>query len=255
MKNLIKSLSSDWYLMRHSKIIWIHVIVPVLGIVLFLCYYSYSPLNESNKISLFIQAVAIAYPFLIAIVTTMLYEQELNAGNLQQLFMVPFSRWIIHGSKIILITMLSLGSCLLTVLGFGIAFRLFGYRSYPVSVFFRIALLLFVFQWGIYLIQYMVAFTWGQGVSLGLGVIGTLLSPLLSLGLGDGIWKFIPYGWGIRITSYYLVIQTETTKMDGIKADYRKGIVNALFITGILLIIFMIWSVTWQGGKVDEKND
>ena len=59
-----------------------------------------------------------------------------------------------------------------------------------------------IFKNSFYPISIPVGFSLGKSVSMGIGIVGSLLSALLVTGLGDFIWKFLPWGWGVRFMDY-----------------------------------------------------
>lgn len=248
MKPMLYCIKSDFYKLIHSKILYLHILIPILGIVVFCGYYSYSILDENNKVLIFSQVVSIAFPFLIALIITMLYEEEVNAGNFQLILSTPYSNIISHLSKILTMAILGSISSLCTILGFGIVFRSMGYVHYSLTMYVQLSCLIFISNFLLYFIQYIIAFTFGNGCSLGFGIIGLLLSALLSLGLGNLIWRFIPFGWGIRISSYYLYQKMGIV----VHMNMKEKILNyiTIFVIAIVIILgFIIWGHVWQGLK------
>ena len=56
------------------------------------------------------------------------------------------------------------------------------------------------------MIQYLVVFYFGKGASIGIGIIGSLISALMLTGLGDGIWQVIPWAYSMRLSSYFILL-------------------------------------------------
>lgn len=253
MNNFINCIKSDLYKIFHSKLFWLHLIVPFLGIIIFAGYYSYAPINEKDKIFLYVQAVVLAFPLMIAIVTLMLEEQEANAGNFCSILSAPCSKIIAHSSKLIVITAFGFFACLFTVLGFGIVFHLMGYYSYPITLYLKLSFVIFASNFGLYIVQYIISFDFGKGISLGTGILGTLLSPLLYFGLVDSFWYYIPFSWGIRMSTYYFYKAVNSEKFIAVINDYMKGsfVITAIII--ILIPMFLLWSNIWQGQKCKSE--
>lgn len=249
MKNLINCMKSDSYKLIHTRILLVHLLAPLIAIAVFCGYYSYSGWHETSKVLVYIQVVAFAFPFLISIVTTMLYEQETNAGHFQPILTVPFSKLLPHISKVITLAMFGLFSCMLTIVGFGIIFRSMGFTTVPLALYLKVSLLLFMTNIGLYLLQYLVAFRLGHGLSLGFGIVGTVLSLLLYLVIGDQIWRFIPFGWGIRMSSYYMMQHISTSVPNVVVNDYSQGKIIVFVLTGFIFLVFLLFNSLWQGNS------
>ena len=54
--------------MRHTIFFWLHLLLPVFGILLFLCYYSVSPHKWESEVSGYITVLTTALPLIISIV-------------------------------------------------------------------------------------------------------------------------------------------------------------------------------------------
>lgn len=253
MKQFINSCKSEAYQMIHSKLLGLHIGVPLIGIILFCSYYSYAPWENEDKILVYLQTVAIAFPILVAIVMAMSYEEEQDAGHFQRILSVPYSKTISHLSKLVILGSIGLMATLLTVVGFGFISRLMQNEAYGLLDYFKVAILLFIANFGLYMIQYIVSFQWGKGLALGLGIMGGLLSPLMYLGLGDGIWKLIPCAWGIRLVSYASNLVMNIDENGFMLQEFKQGFIVMSFIIILLLIIFLFWSNKWQGAKIQEE--
>lgn len=247
MNNFINAIKAELFKVLLSKIFLLHIIIPAIGISIFAGYYSYSSWNEEDKIFGFIQVVVLAFPLMIAIVTSMIEEQEAKAGNFHNILSVPYSRVIEHSSKLIVIGLIGLFASVFTIMGFGIIFRLMGYVAYPIIVYLKLSVLIFALNFELYIIQYMVSFSFGKGMSLGLGVLGTLMSPLLYFGLANGFWYYIPFGWGVRMSTYYFYKVINSEMFNVVSQDYKMGSLIITTILIITIIIFLLWTKKWQG--------
>lgn len=253
MKNLFNNIKANIYKLAHSKLLLLHLIIPILGISVFCAYYSYSPVSEKNKVFTFVQVIALTFPFMIAIATSMLYEQELKAGNFQCILSAPYSKITSHMGNLISLCLFGLFASVFTVLGFGIVFRIMGFITFSISFYFKVSLVLFLSNISLYILQYMICFTFGKGVSLSFGIVGTLLSPLLYLGLGNFIWKYIIFGYGIRISTYYLCKYTDIEAFNRIAVDFKVGTITVMIITIILIAFITVWGEFWQDSKNKEE--
>ncbi|MBU3803554.1 MAG: lantibiotic immunity ABC transporter MutG family permease subunit [Candidatus Cellulosilyticum pullistercoris] len=252
MKQFIKSYKAEVYQMIHSGLLWIHLIIPIIGVLLFCSYYSYSPWKNEDKIITYLQTLSTAFPVLIAIVVGISCEEEKNAGHFQRMLSVPYSKTISHLSKLMVLGSQGFIAVLLAVVGFGVVSKCMGNHTTGLLDYLKLAVLLFVSNLGWYMIQYIVSFQLGKGLALDLGIVGGLLSPLLALGLGDGIWQIVPCAWGIRLVSYALELIMKTGEYRLILLAFRQGFMSMLIITVLLLVMFLYWSKRWQGAEIEE---
>lgn len=204
MISFINYLKADLYKIWHSEIILSHVIIPIIGIITMLSYYAISSWSELEKISAYIQVVSMAFPLIIAIIVTMVYDQEESSKGFQYFLAVPDKRYIPHIVKLILLITLGIISTIIAILGFGIIFKFMGNNSLKLSFYLQEVCIMFVSNISIYMIQYLVVFSFGKGASIGLGIIGSLISALMITSVGDVIWFRIPWGYSIRLSSYLL---------------------------------------------------
>ena len=248
MKQFIRAIKSDIYKMVHSQVLLIHLLVPLFGMVAFLAYYTVSPWGESQKVSAYLQVLAMAFPMLTGIVTVMVSEQESQAASCQMMLSTPSKRYIPHFAKLIVILIFGLFSSVIAVIGFGTGFRLMGNVGLPLSIYIKLAILLFFGNITLYILQYIVSFAFGKGIGLGLGIVGSLLSALLLTGLGDRIWTFLPWSIATRFCSMF--VESKVTNVSFINLP---GVIQGIMFIGltsvILLLILVLWSTKWDGRK------
>jgi len=248
---LYNNLKSDLYKLCHSPLLLIHLLVPFIGCILFLLYYSYSPWNEFDKVSTYIQALSVSFPFIIGFVTSILAESEQEAGGFQLLLSTATPKYVPHITQLIWLILFGFFSSLLAFVSFSIGFKLLGNNTYTVLFFIRLAALLFISVTPLYLLHYILGFFFGKGYSLGLGIIGSLLSALFLTGLGDKIWTFLPWGINARFTETLLIshsLNIDFLRFNGI----IQSIVSILIFTLIFLTTLIIATNKWEGRKTTD---
>ena len=104
----------------------------------------------------------------------------------------------------------------------------------------------------IYLISIFVGFSLGKSVAMGLGIVGSLLSALLVTGLGDFIWKFLPWGWSVRFMDYCVLQCVNERQFYSTFHEFQLGFICMLIFTVVLFIISLMWFQRWEGGKENE---
>lgn len=230
-----------------------HILVPFLGIGLAGSYLVYSSWTETEKILSYVQLTAAVFPFVSAVAVTMAFETDLKAGSFQNLLFVPGSKVFSHLGNLLSLLLWGMAASILTVTGFGVFLAVEGYQFVTLPMYMLVGVYLFATNTAVYLLQYMICYTWGKSISMGVGILGALLSVLLAMGMGDAVWKFCPYSYGIRCSSYYLFRYLKPEIYRNISEENRMGIYVAVGVTVLLFFVFGGWSYRWQGTK--EKDE
>lgn len=245
MGKLKNCLKADFYKFYHANIIKIHLIIPIMTVIIFLAYYIISPWSELQKVMSYIQIISMSFPLIISIIVNMVYEQEQEAG-FQYFLGIASKRYIPHFSKLILIFILGLISTLISILGFGIIFHLMRNNSIDIGFYFRQSFVMFGSNIIIYMIQYLVVFCLGKGASIGLGIVGSLISALMLTGLGDGIWSILPWAYSIRLCSYFTLYNSNILIE---KQPIVQFVIMMIIYRVILLVLQLIFSNHWEGRR------
>ncbi|WP_338259902.1 lantibiotic immunity ABC transporter MutG family permease subunit, partial [Bacillus anthracis] len=147
MAVLSRVLRADFIKMKHTIFFWIHVAMPIIGIALFLSYYSFSKLDSINKVLGYIQVLSISFPLLISIVCSSVVEQEALAGNFKELLSTEYGRRKALISKVCLLLICGFCSTMLAVVGFATGFHfLLGQNEIPFALYVEISFILFSCQ-------------------------------------------------------------------------------------------------------------
>lgn len=249
MKQFFKWFRVECYKLLHSSLLFIHLLIPIIGAAAMLAYYSISTWNEINKVSAYLQLLSMAFPVLVGVITSMSAEREAQAGTFQILLTAPCRKFIPHAASAAMLMLFGYLSAIIAVCGFGVLFRFMGYTGFSLTFYLQAATLLFIGCAPLYLLHYLVAFSFGKGACLGLGIVGSLLSALLLTGLGDVIWTFLPWGISIR-----LVTALSMTPRNLLSAfpDALKAYCFLIALSITLIVILAFWSRVWEGRKNEE---
>ncbi len=246
---LKKFLLADLLKMKGSSVALAHLLIPILTSGLFLAYYSISIWDENTKVIAFYQAVGAGFPALIGIFTACIMEQEQNAGECQNLLALH-RKTATFLSKLFLLLLCSLFSVFLTTVLFGFGFcKILGNRTVSMENCLIAALLLWCSSIPLYVWQIILAFHFGKGISIGMGIVSGLVSALMLTNLGTFIWKYTPVSWTARIPyTYWQGILGESHAILEMK--------SAILIYGIFTVFSMVyygmWASHWEGSKISE---
>lgn len=252
MNIFMKNFKSEIYKINHSILMWIHIIIPIMVAGVFLLYYNYSTWNEFTKVSVYIQVLALSFPFLIGLITVISAEQEEGAGSFAVLLSSQ-SKNMTHLSKLVVLLLYGLFATIFAVVGFGELYRVQGNILFDTTIYFKVSIIIFLCTVPLYLIHYLIAYNAGKSAGIISGIVGSLISALLLTGLGDGLWHIIPWGILIRLSSIFLYLQSMNAEIFSYP-NAIKAVINLAIISLLLIVITIIWSKKWEGrASIDDK--
>ncbi|HDX9577559.1 TPA: lantibiotic immunity ABC transporter MutG family permease subunit [Bacillus pseudomycoides] len=247
---LSRILRADFLKMKHTVFFWIHIAMPIIGIVLFLSYYSFSKLDSISKVPGYIQVLSIAFPLLISVVSSLVVEQEALAGNFTELLSTEYGKRKAFISKVCLLLICGFCSTIVAVVGFAAGFHfLLGQNELPLSFYFEISFVLFGCQIFMYLFHLFLNFRFSKGTSIGVGIMECLVAALMYTGLGDLIWKYIPCAWGMRLSNSFFAYRLNPDSFHTLPVDIQMGVIICICSTIIAFVISLIWFSYYEGRK------
>lgn len=246
----IRFLHSDFLKIKRSSILWAHILVPLAGIIIFLIPCFFKPESAASMGGDILGAIAVAFPTLIGLVCSMTAEQESEAGNFQEL-LTRSSRLIPFFSMTFMLLLLGLLASLLALCGLGGGLAVCFHKApFGPNFYLLGALLVFGSNLFIYMFHIFLSFRFNGSVSIGVGIVESMLSCLLLTGLGDGIWIFIPCAWGARFTDMF--IQKSAGERIAAASQLNAGITLCCIETALIFIFSIIWFLRWEGKKTEE---
>lgn len=250
MKEFFRCLHSDFIKIKRRPILLIHLLVPLAGIILFLIYFKFLNESSASKTVAFIGAVEGAFPIMIGLVCSMIADQENEAGNYQHLLTYP-RRLLPFLSMTSMLLLLGLGSVILASFGFEVFYALIlGQAPFGADFYFQSVILLLASNIFIYIFHIILSLRFGKGVSIGTGIVESLLSALLLTGMGDGIWKVIPCAWGMRFLKIFSFYKMGEVLPESY--DLKPGIIFCIVETFLIFVFSLFWISRWEGKKSEE---
>ncbi|MEK5504722.1 lantibiotic immunity ABC transporter MutG family permease subunit [Paenibacillus sp. FSL P4-0113] len=247
MISFFRNLKSDVLKLRRQPLLLVQLLVPILGIAIFLAYYSFTPYSPISKVDGYLQVLAVALPTMIGIVCSITADQESAAGNFQQLLTSPV-KLLPFLSKLSLLLCLGFGSVLLASGGFGAGYiYLMKESPYGLKFYVLAACILFVSSVFLYILHFFISLRFGKGASIGLGIMESLLSALLLTGLGDHNWIFFPAAWAARFITIW--VQYGVSSADSIPEaiQLHLGIRYCVVGTLVIMVLLGLWICRWEG--------
>lgn len=251
LNQLFLCMKADFLKIKHTSLGAVHLAVPMVMACVFLLYYSVSPWSDFGKVQAFFQIMGMGYPFLIGVFCAIIAEQESFAGGCQAMLSAA-DRRITFSSKLLLLVLMGMFSTVLASVMFGTVYcwgmnrQAVGYSFYWIGAGVMIGGNLFL-----YILHLFLALRFNKGVTIGTGIVESLLSALCLTGLGDAVWVYIPAAWANRMVSCIMYLCSET---GGRAAD--TGIGRAVVICGIVTVAasvcYEIWACRWDGTSGNE---
>ncbi|MDZ7434357.1 lantibiotic immunity ABC transporter MutG family permease subunit, partial [Bacillus amyloliquefaciens] len=95
----------------------------------------------------------------------------------------------------------------------------------------------------------------GTGASVLIGGAGLLMTSLMNTGLGDIIWKYNPWAWGVRLSGLNGMLQFKEIN-EKLKPFFIQEInIGALIVIFSIICLFtvsLIWFSRWEGRQTFE---
>lgn len=206
MDGYFRLFKSEFLKMKHTSFYWIHLLIPVIGSAVFLGYYAITGFGAITKVQVYIEAIAIAFPVLSAVLTSFAVDQEAMAGGFKEMISGSYKKSTAFMSKLSFLFLGGICSGISAVFLFYLGFHfLLKQNPFDFKFYMVVSIILIVCQFIIYLVHLVVSLRFGKGAVIGLAFFETLLIPLMLTGLGEGIWMFIPCAWAARLCDYYLL--------------------------------------------------
>ena len=244
MRAFIRCFRAEFIKHRRSAVYYIHIILPVLCAVVFAGYYRVSGWDISTKISAYLEVLAASIPFLIGIITGQALQIEHTAGSYQLLLGTIPSRNASFLGKLIFML-----SCFFCATAFALWIFAVLYPVLPLRLFAKPLSLLSFTAFPLYVMHLFVGLRFGKGATMGLGIAGSLLAALMRTGLGDGIWKVVPWAWGIRTMDVAVLSRYDPQLYLLAHGEFVIGMVVCACSSVCLLTACLLWFRRWDGAK------
>ncbi|EON72946.1 lantibiotic immunity ABC transporter MutG family permease subunit [Lysinibacillus sphaericus] len=242
-------LRAEFLKTKRTPFFVMHLLVPIIISGLFLAYYSYSPWDFDGKVAAYYQGLACGFPIIIGLVCAMSSEQEAAAGHFQLMFTATSIKILAFVSKLLHLLLFSFGAILFAILVFSFGFiKILHEDRFDVQFYVIGACILFGSTIFLYILHLFVSLRFGKGASIGLGIVEALLVALLLTGLGDGIWSFIPYGWGGHFISLWTLYESGV-ELSVVQTELQVGMITCISGTLLAFLLACLWFWRWEGRK------
>jgi len=247
--SLLRSIRSEFIKLRHTAILWFHILIPVIGSMVFLLYFALYPQVEDNsKMSLVLELTAVVFPVIISVVCGMMAALE-EKSSFQGMMSNKDGRTISYLSK--LFTAIFLGG-FSTVVLIGMTMSgssIFSLAQLPSRTFVLGSLGMFIGSVPLYTIHSFLSIKWGLGCSVFIGVVECLLAIMFS-NVNAVIWPFVPCTWGVKILQN--IIYSASISAGLIIEKMGVAIIIIIVLSVAFLLLSFVWFQKWEGRKSFE---
>ena len=245
MRAFMRCFKAEFLKSRRSTMICLHIVLPALCAVVFAGYYRISDWEASAKISAYLEVLAASVPFMIGIVTGQALRMEHAAGGYQLLLGTIPSRNASFLGKLAFLLFCFFGAAALAL---GLFAAL--YPLAPVWLYGRSLFLLLLTALPLYVMHLYVGMKFGKGATLGLGMAGSLMAALMRTGLGDGVWRAVPWAWGIRAMDCIVLSWYDPQNCLPVHGELAGGMAVCAISSACLLVACLLWFRCWGGGSL-----
>ncbi|WP_195421324.1 lantibiotic immunity ABC transporter MutG family permease subunit [Faecalicatena contorta] len=241
---IIREFLSNFIKIRRTPVLLLHTVLPVVVTALFLAYYAFAGYHIIPDERLFFVILQICYPIFVSIAVPMLIQLDKNVKGIQNALGLVESRRSVFLGKLFFLLFLSAISMILYELCFFVGANCFmesrrtHFNSYLVIFFVFLISNLFL-----YILHILLAFRFGSSISVQAGICGTISAGFFENAIGDKIWPFIPWEWGVRFLENYF---------DFSSVPVFPGIISLLLMSPAVLVLSILWFCRWEGKVLQE---
>ena len=105
--SIIRCFQVEWLKSRHTPLLLVHILFPVIGAGIFAGYFHISGWDNITNVTTFLEVLAIIFPFVIGIVVGMIVELEDGAGHFQLILGTFHSRIAVYIGKLLYLIVLA----------------------------------------------------------------------------------------------------------------------------------------------------
>lgn len=233
------SVRAEFVKLRHTSFWAVHIIIPILGALLFCFYFlRYENVDNVKKLKLLLELITIVFPLLISIIAGRTILQEERASYFQTLLTAPSRSkrflaklFVLYGAGIVSLALLSL----LFLAGLGIAGKS---GEVQMGLLIKAVLGIAVGSLILYVLHLFLSLKFGIGISMFCGVFETLQCIIYSNINLRGTARLIPFSWSVNLMHDSLE-----------RSGNGRELAVILALTAVALMVTLLWFRNWEGRK------
>ena len=244
----MKQLKAEFMKMKHTFLIPIHVLVPVISGIVFLAW---TRVSAQLQFLVYAEAVGIAFPVLASVICAGDVETELP-GHFQSFLMNPGKREGAFLAKWMCLQIMAFLAVMGAMIFYAVGNNLvLGNKEIPTEVFLKTGMILWLGSLPLYLEHLFMNLRFSKAVSLAVSIGQFLISALFLTGLGERRWQYFPCSWSSRGAVLYLTEQFNR-RIEG-RLPVENGNIFTCILLGIILcVIILVWFHFYEGRQENE---
>lgn len=241
---IVREFLSNFTKIKRTPLLILHLLPPIVITTLFFAYYAYAGYRIIPDVRWFFILLQMLYPLLTGIVVPVLIQLDRRINHRHNALGLVESRSGVYLGKLgFLLFLAALG-----MIGYELCFYVgahwvLGIAPMPVGSYLVLFILLFFSNVFVYLLHIPVAFRFGASLSVLLGISGTIFAGFFENAIGDVIWPFIPWEWGVRFMKHYFGFSHEFVV---------PGMVSLIIVASLVLAMSLRWFSRWEGNVIQE---
>lgn len=238
--SMIVSIRSELVKLWHTPYWAIHVLVPLIGAILFIFYFVfYSSVNGYEKLKLITELTAMVFPLLISVIVGLSVSQEEKSSHFQTMLTVP-NRCKTLLAKLSVLYLSGVISLVALYALFSIGASISITEVFPWTFMLQAVFGLAFGSFVIYTLHLLLSLKFGLGISLFWGVFECLQCILFSNIELQGIWRYIPFAWSVNWIK---------DVFSGRLVEHGLEWIVIAVLTDCILVAVLFWFSHWEGRK------
>jgi len=248
---LCNLLQKTQYKLNYYFVIILHILVPLVISLLLAGYFSFQNYTAKDMRKAYMEVITMVYPILVAFDVFILFQIDKKEKEFQGILSNEANRRSLHICNVLALLLYSFIGVVIGFLSFEFGISI--YLKVPASLqwMLRIAVVLFFANAPLYLLQYMICYGFGSGYELILGMIGTILNPMMTYSVGDKLWKLIPWSYGTRISLCYHKWLNDRSLFSTVQQSFEEDMLLVFGVCCFLILGFCLWGNRWEGQIVN----
>lgn len=244
----MKQLKAEFFKIRHTFLIPIHILVPVISGIVFLVW---TRISARLQFLVYTEAIGIAFPVLASVICAGDVETELP-GHFQGFLMKPGKREGAFLAKWMCLQIMAflavMGAMLFYAAGNALVL---GNNEISAGVFFKTGMIVWAGSLPLYLEHLFLNLRFSRAVSLAVSIGQFLISALFLTGIGEGKWQYVPCSWSSRGAVLYLTEQFNR-RVEGRFSVEKGNIFTCILLGTVLCAIILVWFHFYEGRQDNE---
>lgn len=244
----MKQLKAEFLKMRHTFLIPIHILVPVISGIVFLAWTRSS---VGLQFLVYTEAIGIAFPVLVSVICARDVEIEVP-GHFQSFLMKPGKREGAFLAKWMCLEIMAFLAVMGAMLFYAAGNVLvLGNKEISAGIFLKTGVILWLGSVPLYLEHLFLNLRFSRAVSLAVSIGQFLISALFLTGIGEGKWQYVPCSWSSRGAVLYLTEQFNR-RVEGRFSVEMGNMFPCILLGMILCAIILIWFHFYEGRQENE---